>query len=292
MHWERLQEKGSYEQARDWKKQANDLQLEALELKFLFGSGKRSSTKTRQKSTRQKSTRQKSTRQKSMRQKLTRQTSSVSSRQNSLNINSADSNSEYGKSNDESNDGSDDESLVILSMDSLSDDESGPDDKDSTSRWSRCPSNHKALKRDQHARLANAFKELLDTDILDAYPSGKYYCFAERVCKAYAYLWPKDDLHMKRENIAEAAVAAVYDQIHPRSDTPHSGSYNSKLLLCLLTAFYYSTGCNNIACCLGTPVRRALFYTLDSNTRTTRFSTMVNMDLLNMQGTLPRACGC
>ena len=167
---------------------------------------------------------------------------------------------------------------------------------DST-RWSRCPSNHKALKRDQHARLANAFQELSNTDILGAYPRRKYYCFAERVCKAYAYLWgyregPNDDLHMKRENIAEAAVAAVYDQIHPRSDTPHSGSYNSKLLLCLLTAFYYSTGCNNIACCLGTPVRRALFYTLDSNTRTTRFSTMVNMDLLNMQGTLTRACGC
>lgn len=100
---------------------------------------------------------------------------------------------------------------------------------DFTSKWLRCPRHHKALEADQEARLSHAFSKIVSNENdLGGYSKEKYYIFAQRVCKAYAYLWrvdtnPKDDLHMNRENIAEAAVAAVYDQIPRAAYKPHFG---------------------------------------------------------------------
>ena len=145
--------------------------------------------------------------------------SSVTTRsQNSQNVNSSDSNSDFEPKDDESDDESDDK------PDDKPDDES---DDESDGHWSRCPRHHKALETDRCARLTKAFEKIVSNGNLGAYPKRKYYIFAERVCKAYAYLWAKntkDELHINRENTAEAAVAAVYDQIKPREDQPHSGT--------------------------------------------------------------------
>ena len=127
------------------------------------------------------------------------------------NISSADSNFEDDESDDAKSSSSDD----------------APDDEGSATKWSRCPRHHKALEKDQHARLAAVCSKIVSGKDFGDYHKGKYHVFAERVCKAYAYLWAKnlkDDLHINRENTAEAAVAAVYDQIQPRNDQPHFGT--------------------------------------------------------------------
>ena len=98
---------------------------------------------------------------------------------------------------------------------------------DNNSRWSKCPTSHKALSLREEARLATAFTDLVKgKHLLDNYPERKYYCFVQRVCKAYAYMSSrrKDDLHLEREIVAEAAVSLVHGQIQPPSDKPHSGT--------------------------------------------------------------------
>jgi len=208
MYWERLQGTGFYHQAVQWNIKANKAKMKALGLEAS------SPKKTRLKPSRQK-TRHQPTKQKT-RHQPTRQ-----STQQQL----SGSTSEYGKLDDESDNELDDGS------DGESDD--GSDDADPTLRWSRCPRHHKALEPDQEGRLSTAFSNLVKNgrslQQFGDYHDGKYYCFVQRVCKAYAYLWgqdknPKDALHMNKENIVQAAVAAVYDQIQPPIDKPHSGT--------------------------------------------------------------------
>ena len=156
---------------------------------------------------------------------LEKESSVTTPSQNSQNVNSSDSNSDFEPKDDESDDESD-------------------------GHWSRCPRHHKALETDRCARLTKAFQKIVSNGNLGTYPKRKYYIFSERVCKAYAYLWAKntkgDGLHMNRENTAEAAVAAVYDQIKPRKDQPHSGTiYDLALFAYCLTTQLAS--CNNIS---------------------------------------------
>ena len=171
-----------------------------------------------------------------------KESSATTRSQNSQNVNSADNNSDYEPEDNDSDEDSDDKPDEDSDEDSDDkpdeDSDDKPDDKpddesddkpddESDGPWSRCPRQHKALETGRCARLTKAFQKIVSNGNLGAYPKRKYYIFAERVCKAYAYLWAKnmkDGLHMNRENTAEAAVAAVYDQIKPRNDQPHSGT--------------------------------------------------------------------
>ena len=99
--------------------------------------------------------------------------------------------------------------------------------------WTRCPSVYKSLTETQKATLSRAMGDLQDSGSqhLDKdYSRGKYYCFAERVCKSYAHIWSadQDKLHLNRKNIARAAVSAVYDLI-PLVEKPHSGKMSGCL---------------------------------------------------------------
>ena len=94
-------------------------------------------------------------------------------------------------------------------------------------KWSRCADAE--LTAEQIGRLPKAMEtHLPDAEYFDeAYPTGKYYCFAERVVRAYVFLWGKsksDPQHYNRENVARLAVQRVYAQIRPWSDKPHHGN--------------------------------------------------------------------
>ena len=194
-----IQTLSAYEQARQWNVKGNNAKLQSLGLNEQHP---RNSTKMSRKTSKKASH--------EARQVPTGQSSSVRSSQNLSNkiYSSADSDS-------------DSQSGFKSSSESSID--------DFTSKWLRCPRHHKALEADQEARLSHVFSKIVSNENdLGGYPKEKYYIFAQRVCKAYAYLWrvdtnPKDDLHMNRENIAEAAVAAVYDQIPRAAYKPHFG---------------------------------------------------------------------
>ena len=90
-------------------------------------------------------------------------------------------------------------------------------------------SNHKMLTAKELGKLSKAFEKLVATSdyIGTKYPDTIYYCFAHRVCKAYAHFWNKtkgDEFHTNRKGIAGAAVSNVYGQIRPRNSKPHSGT--------------------------------------------------------------------
>ena len=107
--------------------------------------------------------------------------------------------------------------LHVCTLDCDADHRVPPDAK-----WGRCPRGYKPLDAGQLQRLTLGIQSV----VIEPYPRSKYYCFAERVCKAYAEVWSKekDVLHLNRENLARAAVSAVFTQINPWTDKPHSGS--------------------------------------------------------------------
>ena len=94
-------------------------------------------------------------------------------------------------------------------------------------KWSRCVDAE--LSSTQIGRLPKAMEiHLPDAEYFDKqYPTGKYYCFAERVLRAYVFLWGRarsDPHHYNRENVARQAVQRVYAQINPWSVKPHHGN--------------------------------------------------------------------
>ena len=94
--------------------------------------------------------------------------------------------------------------------------------------WMKC--RDPPLSQAQLCALSKAMHTILpEQDGFDeAYPKGKYYCYAERVCRSYLVEWKRqraDALHVNRENIARSAVSQVNEgQVRPWKDKPQNGN--------------------------------------------------------------------
>ena len=105
-----------------------------------------------------------------------------------------------------------------------------------TAKWLKC--RDKPLSEQQLAALPDAVKQYVPKSkhYNKEYGLAKYYCFAERVTRAYVMtsIRQKDEpLHLHREGVLRSAVSQVYDQIRPWNDKPHHGNVHMGMLTML-----------------------------------------------------------